>query len=84
MSSEKAYVHYGDWDSDSDSHPAMDWMHKYTNMIDRKVFDSEPWADWHTDDFVFIKSDGQIFKGGQSAWDALGQVYGEGYLHPRS
>lgn len=27
-------VQYGDWDEKSDSHPAMKWMHMYTNKID--------------------------------------------------
>ncbi len=78
MSSEsvQALVHYGDWSNDSDGHPAMAWMRKYTEMVDRKVWDSEPWSDWYTEDYVLIKSDGQVVKGGEPGWDALAQIYG--------
>jgi len=30
-----AFVHQGDWDAESDSHPAMKWMHEYTNVFDK-------------------------------------------------
>lgn len=29
-----AFVNEGDWSSVSDSHPAMKWMHAYTERID--------------------------------------------------
>ena len=77
MSTEQAFVHYGDWSKDSDAHPAMGFMRNYTNMIDRKVFDTEPAADWHTDDFTFAKADGGVVKGREEAWKAVGQVYGK-------
>lgn len=34
-------VQYGDWDEKSDSHPAMKWMHAYTNKVDEVCLDPE-------------------------------------------
>lgn len=31
----ESLVQYGDWDEKSDSHPAMKWMHEYTNVYDK-------------------------------------------------
>jgi hypothetical protein len=72
-----AFVHKGDWSVESDDHPAMKWMNSYTKMVDRKVWETEPWQDWHTDDYVLIKSDGTKISGGEAAWKALAEIYGK-------
>lgn len=33
-----ALIHQGDWDAESDAHPAMKWMHEYTDEFDKVSF----------------------------------------------
>lgn len=71
-----AFVHYGSWDDETRTHPAMKFMEDYTTgIIDTRSWDT-PVADWHTDDFVLNKADGSSAPGSQAAWNALQEVYG--------
>jgi len=71
-----AFVHQGDWSGESDNHPAMKWMHEYTNEYDKGDFDAM-WSSkkYLTSDFQYSKSDGTIYPRGQESWDAVKQSY---------
>lgn len=69
------YVHTGSWDDETRSHPCMAWMEKYTTtIIDERKWDT-PTGDWHTSDFTFQKSTGEVAEGGDAAWKTLAEVY---------
>ena len=77
MPTKPAFVHSGDWSSESDSHPAMKWMHEYTNAFDtgdfKRVID-----DYHTkDEFTFVRSDGRVYHDtGDKLVALMQEVYG--------
>ncbi|KAB8225049.1 hypothetical protein BDV33DRAFT_198895 [Aspergillus novoparasiticus] len=51
-------------------HPALAWMEKCTVAWDTRESWSTPWSDWVTDDYTYIKPNGQRFTGGETAWEA--------------
>ncbi|KAF2032774.1 hypothetical protein EK21DRAFT_109519 [Setomelanomma holmii] len=71
-----AFVHYGDWDDETRTHPAMKWMEQYTHAVDRKVWNDEPSSNWLTSDHKFQKSTGEVVSGGDASFTVLReQVY---------
>jgi len=70
-----AFVHKGDWNSISDSHPAMKWMHEYTNEFDKGNF-ADLWPKYLDSNFTYSKSTGQKFAAGKASWDQVAQDYG--------
>ena len=71
----EGFVSYGDWNKESDAHPALGFMHKYTEWIDN-VRDVAEFDDWMTPDFTAIKTDGEVITGGKPAFEAILKVYG--------
>ncbi|PYI03113.1 hypothetical protein BO78DRAFT_421840 [Aspergillus sclerotiicarbonarius CBS 121057] len=62
------------WDP-ARTHPAMSWMEKCTHAWDTRQSWSTPYSDWVTDDFIFIKPNGEQYTGGQSAWESMKNEY---------
>ncbi|RAL08538.1 uncharacterized protein BO97DRAFT_460634 [Aspergillus homomorphus CBS 101889] len=58
------------WDK-ARAHPAMAWMEKCTDAWDSRQSWSTPYTDWVTDDFTFVKPNGERCTGGEPAWDAM-------------
>jgi len=71
-----AFVHYGGWDDESRTHPAMKWMETYTQAVDRKAWNNEPSSNWLSSDHTLQKSTGEVVSGGDASWAAFReQVY---------
>ncbi|KAK5170611.1 uncharacterized protein LTR77_005200 [Saxophila tyrrhenica] len=79
----QAFVHYGSWDDETRSHPAMKWMEDYTkSVVDSKAWqtDTSP-LEHHTPDFHLQRSNGTITQGAEAAWSALAEIYGPFAAH---
>lgn len=70
-----AFVHYGDWDDNTRSHPAMKFMEAYTGAFEQRAWE-KPHDIWITDDHVFVHSDGTVHKGAEATWALVKEVYG--------
>ncbi|KAE8378486.1 hypothetical protein BDV26DRAFT_281017 [Aspergillus bertholletiae] len=57
-------------------HPALAWMEKCANAWDSRESWSTPWSDWVTDDYLYIKPNGERRTGGAAAWEASKADYG--------
>ncbi|KAF1846460.1 uncharacterized protein K460DRAFT_377656 [Cucurbitaria berberidis CBS 394.84] len=66
-----AYVHYGTWDYKTRQHECMNWMERYTNAVDSKAWDTEPFSNWSTSDHTLLQSTGETVPGGDSSWSSL-------------
>ncbi|KAK4502982.1 hypothetical protein PRZ48_006409 [Zasmidium cellare] len=74
-STQPTFIHTGTWDDEMRSHPALAWMEKYTrNIIDTRSWNT-PASDWHTPDFTFQKSTGQVVEGADAAFKSVAEVY---------
>ncbi len=66
-----AYIHTGDWDAETRSHPAMKFMENFT----RNAFDKRSWTtgtpatEWHVPDYTLHKANGEVFHGAEKAWN---------------
>ena len=66
-----AYIHTGDWDTETRSHPAMKFMENFT----RNAFDKRSWTtgtpatEWHVPDYTLYKANGEVFHGAEKAWN---------------
>ncbi|PWY76038.1 hypothetical protein BO94DRAFT_588893 [Aspergillus sclerotioniger CBS 115572] len=63
------------WDP-ARAHPAMQWMEKCTHAWDTRQSWSESYTHWVTDDFTFIKANGERATGGEPAWECMKAEYG--------
>jgi hypothetical protein len=69
-STQPAFVHYGNWDAHTRSHPAMKWMEEYTKDFESKASWDRPRTEWQMGSpYTYIKSDGTVFSGNE-AWEA--------------
>ncbi|KAF1925030.1 uncharacterized protein M421DRAFT_8291 [Didymella exigua CBS 183.55] len=73
FSTKPAFVHYGTWDDETRSHPAMKWMEHYTNQFDAKAVDDVK-NNLLTHDHVLVRTTGQMDAGAQASVDALYKV----------
>ena len=67
-----AFVHYGDFDSTTRKHPAMEWMEHYRDDFDSRTFDLK----WYTSDFTYVATDGTVYEGREKAMEAIKALYG--------
>ncbi|KAF2132492.1 hypothetical protein P153DRAFT_393472 [Dothidotthia symphoricarpi CBS 119687] len=67
----QAFVHYGGWDDETRTHECVKWMEEYTNAIDAKAWDKEPYSNWLAADHKLIKSTGEAVSGGDASWSSL-------------
>lgn len=80
-----ASVYYGAWPPESEKHPGMAFMHKYTDWFDTKPYEGQvDTSEWHTDDFTYVKSDNTVVKGADKAFAALAETYGMLVFHQLS
>ena len=65
-----AYIHIGDWDAETASHPAMKFMENFTRQaIDARGWESGTQAsEWHTSDFTLYKANSEVFSGAEESW----------------
>jgi hypothetical protein len=71
-----AFIHYSKgWDSTTRSHPCMAWFEDYAKLFDTGEMFSVPYIEWHTDDYSYAKSTGEVIEGGAPAFEALKQTY---------
>jgi len=56
-------------------HPALAWLEKFTKAFDSRESWSGPYSDWHTDDYTFIKPNGEVTTGGDPAFKASQELY---------
>lgn len=56
-------------------HPALAWLEKCTKAFDSRESWSTPYSDWHTDDYTFIKPNGEVTTGGEPAFKATQENY---------
>lgn len=56
-------------------HPAVAWLEKCTKAFDARKSWSTPYSDWHTDDYTFIKPNGETTTGGDPAFKATKESY---------
>ena len=72
----KAFTHTGDWDSESQSHPALKWF----EPVVRDIFDahvwSTPYSELYTDDVHLLLPNGTEVHGGKAAWAAVAELFG--------
>ena len=69
------FIHEGDWNAETRSHPAMKWMEWMgDNIFEPMKFDT-PWSDIYVTEYELQKSDGTIISGGEKAWAHLKEMY---------
>ncbi len=73
-----AFIHTGDWDDTTRSHPAMKWMEPFTRWWDSREWttDESSLSNWATSDFALYPADGSSAKGTKAAYAALKALYG--------
>ncbi|KIW91686.1 uncharacterized protein Z519_07654 [Cladophialophora bantiana CBS 173.52] len=49
-------------------HPVLDFLFDHQEAFDHGDMKSGPYTRFHTDDFVFTKSDGTVFPPGEASW----------------
>ena len=71
-----AYIHLGNWDSETRTHPAMKLMEGYTrDIIDGRAFDEYDIPAGCAPDWTLQKSTGEVFSGADKARAALKELY---------
>ncbi|KAF2101303.1 hypothetical protein NA57DRAFT_72744 [Rhizodiscina lignyota] len=71
-----AFIHYiKGWDDTTRSHPCMKWFEDYTMLFNSKEMFDKKYSEWHTDDYKYQKSTGEVIKGGAEAFEAVKQTY---------
>jgi hypothetical protein len=63
------------WDETTRLHPAMKWFEKYALLFNSGQMFSKSSSEWHTENFSYHKSTGEIIEGGTKAFDALKETY---------
>lgn len=70
------YIHTGDWDASSRSHPALAWFEPVVSDI----FDAHAWSipssTIYTANMSLLKPDGTIVTGGDAAWAEVAKMFG--------
>ncbi len=63
------------FDETTRSHPCMNWCEKYTLSFDSREMFQKDYSEWHTDDYTYQKSNGQVTSGGAAAFDKVKEDY---------
>lgn len=64
-----AYVVYIDGSDESfRQHPVLDFLFDHQEAFDHGNMKSGPYTQYHTNDFVFTKSDGTVLPPGEASW----------------
>lgn len=76
MSTNSAFVHFGDWNESSRKNPALKWFEPTVrDIFDAHLWDT-PYSDLYTEDLKLLKPDGSEVHGGKAAWAEVAQLFG--------
>jgi len=67
-----AYIHTGDFDSETATHPVFKVLQDYRDDYDARTFDLK----WYAADYTYVAPDGQTYHGPEQAMAALKALYG--------
>jgi len=84
-STTNAFIHTGNWDEETRSHPAVKFLEDYAAEFDKSDWSIEHEA-WTTADWELQKADGTTFHGAKESYDAVKELYGPltAFLHEAS
>lgn len=70
-------VHINGLDERFREHPVLDFLFDHKEAFDHGNMKTQPYTQYHTDDFVFTKADGTVLLPGEASWKG----YLEGVAH---
>jgi hypothetical protein len=63
-----AIFHIDGSDDRSREHPVLDFLFEHQEAFDHGDMKTQPYTKFHTDDFVYTKTDGTVLPAGEASW----------------